>query len=125
MAFTGTVASEADIALMAGELVDATGDTEANRNLLMTQAEAFLCNLVKYDIVANWDNLNTKYRGLFTEWAARYCACALIMYNMGTVGATFSSLIEPEDMVQFHVYRMGEIERVLEASGIKAFLGVN
>ena len=124
MVYTGTILTEADIALMAGELVDETGDTEANHNLLAAQAEGYLSCLVKYDIVTNWASLSSIYKAIFTEWAARYAAVSLIAYNMGSVGATFSSLIEPEDMIQLHIYRMEQIEKLLKETNKQDFLGV-
>jgi len=124
MAYTGTIVTEAEINMMAGELVDTTGNTEANHNYLAGHAEGYLSGLVKYDIVTNWASLNTTYKKMFSEWAARYCACSLIAYNMGSVGATFSSLIEPEDMIQHHIYRMEQIEKRLLDNSIQDFLAV-
>ena len=124
MAYTGTIATEAEIALMAGENVDSTGDTEANRNLLMAQVEGYLSALIQYDIVTNWGSLNSVMKKIFSEYAARYCAVSLIAYNMSSVGTTFSSLIEPEDMIQIHIYRMEEIEKVLTEGKILKALGV-
>lgn len=124
MVYSGIIVTEAEIALMSGELVDATGDTEANHNLLATQAEAYLSNLVRYDLVTNWATLSSILKPIFSEWAARYAACTLIAFNMGTVGATFSSLIEPEDMIQLHIYRMEQIEKLLKEQDVQNFLGV-
>ena len=109
MVFNGTVATEADIALMAGENVDSTGDTEANRNLLMAQAESFLCNLMRYNVVDNYSSLNADVKASLTEYAARYCAVALIAYNM----AGFTSRIEAEDMLNIHLFRMRQLEKLL------------
>lgn len=124
MVYSGVIVTEEQIALMSGELVDGTGDTEANHNDLAAQAEAFLSSLVKHDIVTNWGTINAKTRQMLSEYAARYAAMTLIMYNMGTVGATFSSLIEPEDMVQLHIHRMTVIQKVLEDSSVQDFMGV-
>lgn len=124
MVYTGTIITEAEMTFMAGELVDATGNVEANHNYLAYYAEAYLSALVKYDIVTNWGSLSSIYKHLFTEWAARFAATQLIAYNMATVGATFSSLIEPEDMIQLHIYRMEQIEKILDKSDIQSFLGV-
>lgn len=124
MAYTGTIVTENEMALMAGENVDATGNTEANHNYLAAHAESYLSGLVKYDIVTNWASLTEKGKAIFSEWAARYAAATLIAYNMGSVGTTFSSLIEPEDMIQFHVYRMEQIEKILKEEGIKNFLTI-
>ena len=120
MVYTGTILTEADIALMAGELVDETGDTEANHNLLAAQAEGYLSCLVKYDIVTNWASLSTIYRQLFSEWAARYCGVQLIAYNM----AGYTSRVEAEDMINIHIYRMERIENLLRDSSIQDFIGV-
>ena len=122
MAYTGIITTEAEIALMAGELVDETGDTADNHTLLVKQAEGYLSTLLKYDIATNWATLNAVHKQMFSEWAARYSAISLIAYNMGTVGVTFSSLIEPEDMIQLHVYRMEQIEKILMKSDYKDFL---
>ena len=109
MAFTGTITTEAEIALMAGENVDATGDTEANRNDLIAQAESYLSNLMKFNIVDNYASLNEDVRRMFSEWGARYAAIALISFNM--VG--YTSRIEAEDMINIHIYRMEKIEGIL------------
>lgn len=120
MAYTGTIVTEAQIALMSGENVDATGSTEANHNDLAAQAEAYLSNLVKYDIVTNWTSLSSVYRQIFSEWAARYSAMTLIAYNM----TGYSKLSEAEDMINIHIFRMNEIKKLLDNSDIQDFLGV-
>jgi hypothetical protein len=102
MVFTGTITTEADIALMAGENVDATGDTEANRNLLVAQAESFISDVMRYNIVDNYAGLNADVKAVFSEYAARYAAVALIAYNM----AGFTSRLEAEDMINIHLFRM-------------------
>ena len=51
---------------------------------------------------------------MLAEYIARYAAMCGIAYHMATVGAGFSSLIEPEDMIQVHLYRMQQIEVKLE-----------
>ena len=121
MAYTGTIVTENEMTFMAGELVDATGNVEANHNFLAAEAEAYLCDLVQYDIVANWASLTAAYKAIFTEWAARYAACQLIMYN---TAAYSNGLIEAEDMVTFHTWRMQEIQELLEKKEVQDFLGV-
>jgi len=118
MAYSGTIATEADIALMAGENVDATGDTEANHNLLMAQAESYLCNLMRYNVVDNYGALNGDVKAMLTEWAARYCAISLIAYNL-TSGF---SILEAEDMINLHIYRMQQIERLLRNQNVCTYL---
>jgi len=118
MAYTGTIVTEAEIALMAGENVDSTGDTEANRNILAAQAESYLSNLMGYNIVDNYSALNEDVKRMFSEWAARYAGMTLIAYNM----AGFTSRVEAEDMINVHAFRMRQIERLLLASGTVEYI---
>jgi hypothetical protein len=120
MAYTGTICAEAEINFFAGENVDATGNTEANHNYLVGYAEAFLGNLVKYDIVTNWGSLNSTKKKLFSEWAARFAAIGVIQYNM----AGYSSRIEAEDMINIHYARLKEIQDFLEKEDFKNYIGV-
>lgn len=122
MVFAHVLVTEAELNGMAGELVDATGWVEANKQAWANQGSAYLNALCKYDFVANVATLQTNTKQLLAEWIARYCATSGIAYNMATVGATFSSLIEPEDMVQLHVYRMEEIQNLLTKEGTLDFL---
>ena len=121
MAYTGTITTEAEIALMAGENVDATGDTEANRNLLVAQAEGYLSALIQDDVVAGFSNYDTVTKKLLSEWASRYAGKALILYNT----AGYTDIIEAEDMIQVHIYRMEKIEEELRKGEILKQLGVN
>lgn len=120
MAFT--IVTAAEMQFMAGEQVDATGDVTANHQYLHDYAAAYLSNLVQLDIIANWSSLTANTKPLFTEWAARFAACDLVLYN---TAAYTNGLIEAEDRVQFHVYRMERIEKALSSMTIKEFLGVD
>lgn len=120
MAYTGTIVTAAEMQFMAGELVDDTGDVEANHNYLAGYAEAYLSVLVKYDIVTNWASLPAKYKSILTEWAARFAGVQLILYNP----AGYSDLIEAEDIVTYHIYRMQQIEDSLKQIDFQDFMGV-
>lgn len=109
MAYTGTICTEAEIAIFKGENVDATGDTEANRNDLVAQAESFLCVLMRYNVVDNYGTLNADVKRILSEYAARYVAVGLIAFNM----AGYTSRVEAEDMINIHVFRMNKIEKML------------
>lgn len=109
MAYTGVIVTEAEIALMAGENVDATGNTEANHNILAAQAESYLSNLIQYNVIDNYASLNEDLKRMLSEWAARYAGATLIAYNM----AGFTDRIEAEDMINFHWARMKAIEKLL------------
>mgnify|MGYP003131838750 CR=1 FL=1 len=121
MAYTGTVATEAELDLAVGENVDTTGWTEANKNLLIAQAEGFLCTLLEYDIVTNWASLQSKFKPVLSEWASRSCALMGIAYNM----INYSSRIEAEDMVNIHTYRLDLIEKMIREGRFQKALGVS
>lgn len=118
MVATSVLSSDAEMLAMAGELVDTTGFTDDNKTAWGIQAENYLSALVNYDLTANVGTLSANYKKMLSEYVARYVACSAIMYNMATVGAVFSSLIEPEDMVQYHVYRMEKIEELLNKGSV-------
>lgn len=118
MAYTGTITSEAEIAAMAGENVDVTGDTEANRNNLIAWAEGRISAIMKYDLVTNFASLNDMIKGLLAEYGARSVAIGLINYNM----AGYTSRIEAEDMLNIHLYKIREIEKLLKEEDVKDFL---
>jgi len=124
MVATSILSTDAEMLAMAGELVDATGFTDANKTAWGIQAENYLNALCNYDLVTNVATLTANLKQILSEYVARYVACSAIMYNMATVGAVFSSLIEPEDMVQFHVYRMEAIEDLLKQGEILTTLGI-
>ena len=124
MVATSILSTDAEMLAMAGELVDATGFTDANKTAWGIQAEDFLCMLTNYDLVANIGNLGANFKQMLSEYVARYVAASAIMFNMATVGAIFSSLIEPEDMVQYHIYRMEKIEDILRNGERLTNLGV-
>ena len=123
-AYTNTtiIADTTNVAGFMGAGVNAAF-TETMQDLVGVYTEAFLCNLVKYDIVTNWATLNVIYKLMFSEYACRAVAVEAIKYDMGTT-ATYSSRVEAEDMINVHVYRMQEIEKILKVNGTKDFLGV-
>ncbi len=114
MTFAHVLVSEAELDAMAGELVDTTGWIETNKQDWADQASAYLNSLARYDFVTNVGTLTAETKNMLAEYIARYTAMSGIAFNMGTVGATFSSLIEPEDMIQLHIYRMENIEKLIK-----------
>jgi len=118
MAYTGTIVTEAEMALMAGENVDATGDTEANHNVLAAQAESYLSVLLKYNVVDNYSTLNEDVKRMLSEWAARYAGATLIAYNM----AGYTTRQEAENMIDLHVFRMKQIENWLKEQDRVTFI---
>ena len=121
MAYVANIVTVAEMQFMAGENVDATGDVEANHTMLQDQAEAYLSNLLKFELTSTaFTALNATKKVMITEWAARYGANALIKFNM----AGYTSRVEAEDMINLNIFRMQAIEKLLEESAVQAFIGV-
>ncbi len=118
MAFT--IVTVEEMQFMAGENVDATGDVTANHQFLHDYAVGWLSSITKFDILGEWANLTANYKFLFTEWAARFAGTQLIAFNT----AAYTSLIEAEDMMTYHIYRMQQIEKILNESSVQDFQSV-
>ena len=120
-AYTNTtiVADTTNVAGFMGSGVDA-GFTTTMQDIVGVYTEAFLCVLVKYDIVTNWASLNAIYKLIFSEYACRMIAIEGIKYNM----AGYTSRIEAEDMINIHWARCKQIIEVLKMGGIRDYLAV-
>lgn len=122
MTYTGIIATEPELDAMAGEKVNVTGWTETNKNLWMKQVEGYLSSFVQYDIATNWATLNAVSKTILSEYAARYCGMQGIAYNMA--GFDSGSLIEPEDMINIHVFRMKQIEKQITEGSVLQQLNI-
>lgn len=120
MAFT--VCTVAEMQFMAGENVDATGDVTANHQFLHDYGAAYIGMILETDIITNWATLTANLKFLITEWIARNAGMTLIAYNM-LAWSTATSIIEAEDLIQTHIYRMESIEKILKQVGAKKLLG--
>ncbi len=121
MAYTANIVTVAEMKFMAGEQVDATGDVDANHIFLQDHAEAFLSDLLKFELTsAAFTALNATKKVLISEWAARFAGIQLILFNTAAYGR-----VEAENLVNYHAYRMQVIENMLRDSSIQAFMGVN
>jgi len=119
MAYIANIVTVAEMQLMAGENVDATGDVEANHTFLQNHAEAYLSNLLKFELSATaFGALNETTKVIISEWAARYAATTLITYNM----QGYTTRIEAEDMINVHIFRMKAIEKILGESSVQDFM---
>ena len=121
MAATSVLSTDAEMNAMAGENVDITGWTDANKTAWGIQAEAYLSMLINYDLVTNVATLGTYFKQILNEYVARYVAVSGISYNM----AGFTSRVEAEDMINVHFKRMKEIERILKDTESLTNLGVS
>jgi len=120
-AFTNTVmlADTTDIDGYTGAGVD-VGFTETMADLQGVYAEAYLCNLIKYDAVTNWASLNAVYKLIMSEYVARSIAMTAIAYQT----AGYTDRIEAEDMISLHLFRLNEIENLLSKADVQDFMGV-
>lgn len=120
MAFT--IVTVAEMQFMAGENVNATGNVTANHQFLHDIAAGYLSAFLQDDVIAGYANYDSVTKQIINEWAARFAGSQLILFNMS--GYT-SGLIEAEDMVTFHTYRMQQIEEALAEGNIQKQLGVS
>lgn len=121
MAYTGVLCSLSGILVMAGENVDATGNTETNQNILVSYAEQYLSLIGKYDFVANVTTLTALGKEVLGEYCARSVAMSLIAYNMNS----FTTRIEAEDMINIHLFRTNKIEKLIaDQNYVKQITGV-
>lgn len=120
----GTIALSGAVLVKAGKNVSSdltSGWTPTSEyESWITEAEAYLSNLVKYDIVTNWANLNAVYKLMFTEYVTRYAANEAIKYDM----SGYTSRIEAENLVNINIFRMNTIHKLLENASTQDFMGV-
>lgn len=121
MVYAANIVTVAEMQFFAGENVDATGNVDANHIFLQDHAEAYLSNLLKFELTtAAFTALNATKKVIISEWAARYAANELIKFNM----EGYTSRVEAEDLININIARMKEIERLLEDSSVQDFMGV-
>jgi len=126
MAYVANIVTVAEMNFYAGAGIDTTaGSVDANHIILQDHAEAYLSNLLKFNLTAAaFTALTAGIKELISEWAARYAAVALIQYKMlGEAGAGFTR-IEAEDRINVHWARMQEIKSLLEQADVQDFMGV-
>ena len=117
MAFT--IVTVAEMQFMAGENRDATGDVTANHQFLHDYAAGWISHILNYDVIGKFGDLTANVKFMITEWAARLAGSQIILFNP----AGYSSLLEAEDMVTLHTWRMDKIEAELKKPGALKALG--
>ena len=124
MVFGTHLTTEAEIAIYVGSNVHATADTEANRIALVKQAEEYLALIGKYDFLANIATLTALGKQVLSEYCARFVATGIIAYD-GTAIHTATSLIEAENRITIHLYRMQLIDALISNQNyVKIITGV-
>lgn len=103
-----TMADNNDVDPFCGANVNAAfSDTMKDDSGLM--AEAYICNLIRYDAVTNWATLGAVAKVTMTEFVSRFIAVQAIIYDM----SSYTSRIEAEDMINTHMYRLKQCEKLL------------
>ena len=118
---TFTIVTVPEMQFMAGKNVDATGDVTANHQFLHDMAAGYRSGFLQDDVIAGYSNYDSVTKQMLNEWAARFAGMQLILFN--TIG--YGDLIEAEDMVQVHIYRMEKIEADLRDGSTQKQLKVN
>lgn len=120
MVYTAVITTEAEMLLMAGANVG-TSNNEDNHIILQDHAEAYLSGVLQDDVVDGITDYDTTTKQLLSEWASRYAGMTMILNDP----STYTDLIEAEDMVQVHIYRMEKIETELREGAVQKQLKVN
>lgn len=118
MAFT--IVTVAEMQFMAGENVDATGDVTANHQFLHDMAAGYLSGFVQDDVIDGYAGYDLVTKQMINEWAARFAGTQLILFNTSQY-----VLQEAEDMINWHAFRMREIENQLKEGEVQKQLKVN
>lgn len=110
MAATSILSTDDEMNAMAGENVNTTGWTDANKTAWGLQAEAYVASLSKYDWSTNVTTILGVAAEMLSEFVARYTATGGLAYNMANLTTRF----EAESMIAIHLARMNAIEELLK-----------
>lgn len=95
MADTGIFATTAEVGYKAGSGKSATSAAEAYVNSFMTQVEAQINSVCRYNFSDNYASLNADTKGILKEVASNLAAIYVIIYDM----SGYTSRIEAEDII--------------------------
>lgn len=118
MAHTGIFATAAECASKAGELVDATGWTEANINQWCAEAESYINCRTRKNWSDAYSGLNTDLRKILTEACTNLVAVYGTTYNM----TGWVDRIIAEDMINVLMFRFNQCIKLLEDQKTVTFI---
>ena len=107
MVMSITTADDNDVDALVGTNEGAMTDTMKDDVGFM--AEAYVCCLVRYDVVTNWATIGAIEKVLITKFVATEIAIASIAWDM----SGYTSRIEAEDMLNILVFGLRRTERLL------------
>lgn len=95
MADTGIFATTAEVGYKAGAGKSATSSAEAYVNSYMTQVEAYINSVCRFNFSDNYTTLNVDTKGILKEVASNLAAIYVIIYDF----SGYPSRIVAEDMI--------------------------
>jgi hypothetical protein len=98
MVEAGTLCTNGDVEKKSGLNANATADAEAYTNVLIKEAEGFICASARYDFVTNYATLSTIGKEFLRDVASSLAAIKVINYDM--VG--FTSRTEAQTMLDIN-----------------------
>lgn len=110
MAETAVFCVSGALAIKIGENVDATGYTEANRNIAAAQAESLINVMTRYNWSDNYSGLNADVKKILEEAAACWAAIDFIIYNT----AGYTDRVEAEDLINVNWAKFNFLINVLK-----------
>ena len=112
-----TIAVSGAAIIRAGAGVGAVPDAAWDEWIEST--ERYLAGLVKHDIVTDWPTISGANL-MLTEYAERMAAVDGVMYDM----SGYTSRVEAEDIINVHIFKMGQIRKLIEDASVQDFTGV-
>ena len=118
MADLGVFATTAEVERKCGANVSAVSKAEAYVNDYITQAEAHINAVTRFNWSDAYAGLNVDTKGILKEAATNYVAIYAIIYDMGG----FTTRIEAEDMINVLRDRLLECLAILRDKKVKEFI---
>ena len=93
MVEAGTLASQPDVAKLAGANASSTSVAEAYTNVYIKEAEGLLCAKSRYDWVTNYASISTIGKEILRDAVASYAAVKVVLYDMSGFSSRQEALI--------------------------------
>ena len=117
MAYTGIMATEAEIVFKEGANISASV-TEAHHNMAVAQAESFVNSITRFNWSDDYAGLDSDVQGLLTEAVSNFAAIYSINYDM----SGFTSRSEAETMMNVLRDKAMLCVALLEDQKVKTFV---
>lgn len=118
MAEEGTLCIRADVLKKAGANANATATAEASTNVLIKQAEGFICGQSRYDWVTNYATISTIGKEFLRDICSSLAAVHAINYDM----SGFTSRTEAQVMLDVNYSLVVEGINLLREDKFRKFV---